>query len=234
MRNGSSVLSFSRIELAGEKAAMEFMDREGSSRNSWFDIEGFAERFLSLKIRYELIDEDDTDIIGFLSNGLQPLKVIRNRRHIRVVFERDTAVIDSRLLSEKQDGIRRFTIAHEAGHRLLEMNVLGGDPQAAFCTGPEDDIYPCGRVKKIFSLTEEMADRMAAVLLMPRPYVCKALEKLNGGTGPAVYAGGVITERDMRLTEDAADMLRVSRTAMLRRFRELRLLRYLPAGAYRE
>ena len=233
MKSGSSILSLRQIEQIGESAAEEFIRQEGGIRESYFDVEGFTERFLGIRIRYERFDEEDRSLIGFLSNGLEPLSVVRDGRHIKVVFERDTAVVDSRLLNKKDDGRRRFTIAHEAGHRLLEMHMLTPEAEGVFRSEwtAEDD-HPAEYLRRMLSVTEAMADRMAAVILMPRIYVMRTLSELNSGEGPAVYAGGVITESDRKLIDDAAAMLRVSRTALFPRLRELRLVRYLPAGQY--
>ena len=234
MKSGSSLISFRQIEQVGERAVEEYIRQEGVQEQSFFDVEGFTERFLGIKVRYELFDEEDRSLIGFLSNGLEPLKVIRDGFPVSVIFQRDTAVIDSRLLREKEDGRRRFTIAHEAGHRLLEMHMLSPEAEASFRSDwSAAEEHPEEYLMRMFSVTEAMADRMAAVLLMPRSYVMRALEELNSGQGPAVYAESVITDRDRKLIEDAAGMLRVSRTALFSRLRELRLVRYLPAAQYR-
>lgn len=60
------------------------------------DIEDFAATMLGCTIMYETIDED-VDCLGFLSDGVVPLPVIRNGQTVKVLFPKDTIVIDKYL-----------------------------------------------------------------------------------------------------------------------------------------
>ena len=42
----------------------------------WIDIEGFLTGYLKLSLKYRSFAEDDCSKIGFISDGLTPLRVI--------------------------------------------------------------------------------------------------------------------------------------------------------------
>ena len=88
-----------------------------------FDIEGFITDFLKLPILYEAFAEDDPSKIGFLSDGITPLIVYRAGKKTPVVFPKDTIVIERFLQRSDESGRRRFTLAHEAAHFILNRHV---------------------------------------------------------------------------------------------------------------
>ena len=83
------------------------------------DIEHFITEFLMLRIEYASFAEDDAGRIGFLADGATPLLVHQDGKIIPFVFPKDTIVLDKFLLAEKEQGRRRFTMAHEASHHIL-------------------------------------------------------------------------------------------------------------------
>ena len=83
------------------------------------DIEHFITEFLMLRIEYASFAEDDAGRIGFLADGATPLLVHQDGKIISFVFPKDTIVLDKFLLAEKEQGRRRFTMAHEASHHIL-------------------------------------------------------------------------------------------------------------------
>lgn len=85
----------------------------------FINIEHFITEFLMLRIEYASFAEDDAGRIGFLSDGATPLLVHQDGKIIPFVFPKDTIVLDKFLLAEKEQGCRRFTMAHEASHHIL-------------------------------------------------------------------------------------------------------------------
>lgn len=83
------------------------------------DIEHFITEFLMLRIEYASFAEDDAGRIGFLADGATPLLVHQDGKIIPFVFPKYTIVLDKFLLAEKEQGRRRFTMAHEASHHIL-------------------------------------------------------------------------------------------------------------------
>ena len=65
---------------------------------------------------YTTIAEDDRDKIGFISDGIYPLQVMREGRWETVIYPKGTIVIDRFLLQPDKSAQRRFTLAHEAAH----------------------------------------------------------------------------------------------------------------------
>ena len=59
------------------------------------------------------------DKIGFLSNGSYPLYVNRQNQRVGVVFPKDTIILDSFLQRPAENCRRRFVLAHEIGHVLI-------------------------------------------------------------------------------------------------------------------
>ena len=56
---------------------------------------------------------------------MTPLRVIRNREPQTIVFPADTVVIDRFLLQVRNSARRRFTLAHEAAHIILNRSYNG-------------------------------------------------------------------------------------------------------------
>ena len=83
------------------------------------DIEHFITEFLMLRIEYASFAEDDAGRIGFLADGATPLLIHQDGKIIPFVFPKDTIVLDKFLLAEKEQGRRRFTMAHEASHHIF-------------------------------------------------------------------------------------------------------------------
>ena len=90
----------------------------GSLASGPIDIDGIA-RFLNLQVQYEQIAEDDQDKIGFVSNGTYPLCVRRQNQKVGIVFPKDTIILDTFLRRPSENCRRRFVLAHEISHILI-------------------------------------------------------------------------------------------------------------------
>ena len=58
------------------------------------DIDSVA-AYLGLTVRYEKFAENDLDKIGFTSDGQSALTVFRNGKKQRIIFPKETIVLDS-------------------------------------------------------------------------------------------------------------------------------------------
>ena len=90
----------------------------GQQESGQVDIDSVA-RFLGLPVLYEQIMEEDMDKIGYLSNGSYPLYVKWNNQRVGIVYPKDTIILDSFLQQPSENCRRRFVLAHEISHVLI-------------------------------------------------------------------------------------------------------------------
>lgn len=117
--------SFHELDALGEGLSRDYITRTHRWNARCFDIEGY----LGLHIIYESFAEKDRSKIGFLANGITPLLVYRDGVIASIVFPKDTIVLERFLLRPKESSRRRFTLAHEAAHKIMERHV----PRPAAC-----------------------------------------------------------------------------------------------------
>ena len=108
------------LEELGEGLVRDYLKRTKRWNALSIDIEGFITEYLGLSVRYERFAEDDPGKIGYLSDGVMPLMVYRAGKPQAVVFPKGTVVVDKYLLKSDESGRRRFTLAHEAAHEILD------------------------------------------------------------------------------------------------------------------
>ena len=192
------------------------------------DIEGIANS-LGLKVLYESIAEEDLRKIGFLADGRTPLKVVRNGKVVSFCFPLGTIVLDSSLKKENESGKRRFTIAHEVAHYIL--NRHNPIPQFQREWDPEYT-YTQEELKNQFNMQESQADKLAAALLMPEFIIVRALEKEGVIGGIRVYGNSVVSKEDRSRLDRIAERIGVSYTALMIRLRQFCLLDYRPLCEY--
>lgn len=121
----------------------------GGSPPEMVDIDSIAAH-LKLTVVYDSIAEEERDKIAFLSDGIYPLKVYRDAKATGVVFPKDTIVLDDFLLRPGEETHRRFSLAHEVGHKII---YLADPSQQTACF---DTPYDC---EKRYSL-DELKERM--------------------------------------------------------------------------
>ena len=115
----SIYMSRAELEEISEGLITAYANKYSNRIIQSIDIEHFITEFLKLKIEYTSFAEDDAGRIGFLADGKTPLLIHQNGKIVSFVFLQDTIVLDKFLLSEKEQGRRRFTMAHEASHHIL-------------------------------------------------------------------------------------------------------------------
>ena len=115
----SIYMSRAELEEISEGLITAYANKFSNRVIQSIDIEHFITEFLMLRIEYASFAEDDAGRIGFLADGATPLLVHQDGKIISFVFPKDTIVLDKFLLAEKEQGRRRFTMAHEASHHIL-------------------------------------------------------------------------------------------------------------------
>ena len=227
-----SLSSFQELNALGEGLSKDYIKKTHRRNVLCFDIEGFITDYLGLTVCYESFAEKDSSKIGFLANGIDPLYVSRDGETVPIVFSKDTIVIERYLLSVSESSRRRFTLAHEAAHRILERHI---PMQTVTCFHSDFDVenmYPGEDLKRMFSLNETMANRLGAAILMPSFLVEKVLGKYNGGKPLIYYDGGVFAQNDKLTAQGMANSLGVSYTAFITRLKELNYLERHPIEEY--
>ncbi len=124
------------------------------------DIEGLA-NYLGMTVVFETFAEEDRDKVGFLADGRTPLKVRRKGSIVSFCFPLGTIVLDSFLRQDKKSGRRRFTIAHEIAHSVIEKH--NPVPQFHRIYDSEHG-YTFQELKAQLTMTENQADQLVAVI----------------------------------------------------------------------
>lgn len=223
--------SFHELDALGEGLSRDYITRTHRWNARCFDIEGFITDYLGLHIIYESFAEKDRSKIGFLANGITPLLVYRDGVIASIVFPKDTIVLERFLLRPEESSRRRFTLAHEAAHKIMERHV----PRPAACFHSEynaEATYTHEDLQRIFSLNENLTNRLGAAILMPGFLIAKALKKYNHAQKLRCYDGGILAPEDKLNAQRMADSLGVSYTAFLNRLKELTLLDVRPLSEY--
>ena len=194
------------------------------------DIEGLANS-LGLTVTYENFAETDYDKIGFLADGHTPLLIYRCGKIIPFTFPYGMIVLDRSLCKELESGKRRFTIAHEVAHFILNRH----NPAAQFHRNFDaEKCYTEQELRAQFNMTESQADKLAASILMPFFLVERALRDINHGNKVRIFGDNVISPEERIILNKMAAQVGVSFTALLIRLRQFGMLEYHPISEYIE
>ena len=223
------LLSGAELDELGERMVKDYLaGREVKA----VDIEDFVSSYLGLSVRYETIAEADEGKIGFISDGRTPLWVSRKDGPVQEIFDETTIVIDKYLLNESEKSRKRFTLAHEAGHYLLErFNPAGAS--AEFCYEYDSDReYTKEDLSGRFNIIEWQANNLAAALLMPGFLLRKAVEVWNDGYPIPVYGTNVLPFDSRMKVRGMAERLGVSHTALMIQLRKHKLVEQRDLGEF--
>ena len=212
----------------------DFLKKFHYSNTRVIDIETFVTDYLGTKILYEDFAVNVPGRGGFISDGIEPLPVLRDGMRQHVIFPENVIVIDSSLTNPNEQAKLRFTIAHEAAHFIMNRHV-SGDFTAAFHTEfTEGECYTPDMLKEMLNITETITNRAAACLLMPGFIVDRALKTYNAGNMVTVYQGDdiVIPDASKKIIKKMADSMGVSYNACYYRLKELSVIDKRPLEEY--
>ena len=222
------IFSYEELDELGEGLIRQYLGKE-AERTCCVDIEGFVTDFLKLPLLYRSFAEEDSDKIGFIADGVTPLRVYEGGTVVRRVYPGGTIVIERCLRQEHESGRRRFTISHECAHYIMDRAV----PSAAFHREFDiERIYSQEDFKNLFSFHETLIDRMGAALLMPRFMVRNVVAMHGFSEGIPVFGDSVMRTTDKLRIKQMANTMGVSFSAFLIRLRELGCLCYRPPVEY--
>ena len=175
-----TLVTNAEIEEVGESLILKYLGTRQSMVRC-VDIEGFIQEHLRLPIEYADIREDDLDKIGFVSDGIYPLHVLIKGKRQKVLYPKGTIVIDRYLLRAEKSGQRRFTLAHEAAHIIFERMCPTAIGPCFNRFYDREREYGIEELREHLNLCEMQTDRLASVLLMPRPLVERILLEFREG-----------------------------------------------------
>jgi len=223
--------SFKELDAVGEAYAKNYIRRSYTYGSSAFDIDGFA-RSLGFNVIYEDFAEQDRNKNGFCADGITPLHILKNGKPVAIVFPKKTIVLERYLLRKGEEKRRRFALAHEVGHPLLDK-MTGRNTKCCFHSEFDmDQTLTMDSIQRLFSMNEVCTSRLGAAILMPRFMVVELLKKHNDGKPLRCYDGNVFASEDRKKALQMADCLVVSFAAFVNRLRELNLLDYHPIEEY--
>lgn len=195
----------------------------GHTSRRKIDIDAVAE-YLGLTVVYEQIAEDDLDRIAFTSNGFRELQVIRNGQKIKVLFRKNTIVLDKFLLQPQEETRRRLALAHEISHILIGH----ADPvQAAPCFNSVYDKereYRMCEMNERMTLAECQANMMAAMILMSAAVLTDSVRRHFRRKMIPVYGNCIFLSKTKPVLHRMATELGVSHTALIIQLRKYNLL----------
>ena len=227
-----TLVSFQELDELGEKLVKEYLKTTHRWNSLSVDIEGFITEFMGEKVEYPYFAEEDPNRIGFAGDGINALLVWNGNAVEERVYDDKTIVIDRSMLDVEQSGRRRYTLAHEAAHKILKKHVPL-QAVSCFCTvhdGSAD--YDYTELKRIHSFNEICANRLGAALLMPQFLMERVLRKYNEARHVVVYDGGVFSEAEKLKIDRMKNAMGVSYSAFINRLRELEMLDTLPFDIY--
>ena len=222
------------IESLCEAMIKDFFKSKHYTNVMCVDIEAFVREYLGVPIVYETFAEPDPGRVGFMSDGKRPLLVRRGSKVEKIVFPIRTAVIERFLLGPRESARKRFTIAHEGAHDILDRHIpLQASPKAAFHSEYDPEMkYTQDMLKEMLSVNECFTNRAAACLLMPRFLVERVLRRHNASKKVILYESGILSQDQKLLIQKMADTMGVSYTAFFNRLSELDLFECRPVEEY--
>ena len=115
--------TYSEIENLCEAMIKDFMKRKHYTNAHCVDIEAFVTEYLGIPIVYETFAEPDPGRIGFVSDGIRPLWVVRGNEKKQVLFPKNTVVLEKYLQTQTEIGesVSRLLMRE---HTLSSLNIF--------------------------------------------------------------------------------------------------------------
>ena len=178
------------------------------------DIEDFITSNLGYRIVYDRIAEGDAGKMAFLADGKTALLLWRNGQRVSIVPPKGLIIVDEYLRQEQNHRKRRFVLAHEAGHILMDR--LGNNPVTSAFSREFDTEkqYTVKELADMFSIAESMATAMGVALLMPRTSIVRYVRSRGYEKRIPLYGDSVLCTCDRNVVRDAANQFQVSYKSM--------------------
>ncbi len=211
-------------------AIVNSRESETEKKKAYVDIVSLARSF-GLTVRYDSFAEHDTTRDGFLSDGIDPLKVWRSGKRADKVFPEGTIVIDRSLNEPGMENRLRYTIAHEVAHHINSVHQSSGCFHSEF---DSQRVYSNIELRKILSINEMQANSLAGILLTPSHKLKRVFRDVSGGRMLIQYGDRTIDADTRAKIAEMASMMKVSFSVMRIRLERLGLFERLPIDRYVE
>ena len=188
------------------------------------DIEGFITEHLNYRLVYDRLATKDAGKLAFLADGKETLMVWRDGKRVEVLPPEGMIIVDEFLGQEKNKTRKRFVLAHEAGHII--MDLLNNRPITAAYNNEFDNEqeYSMKDLSALFDIRESRATSMGVALLMPKSLVVNRVVAMIGSQKRIpLYGSSVLNDGDRILISKLADHFQVSYKSMFYRLRDLKL-----------
>ena len=211
-------------------ALVETRETDAQKKKPYVDIVALARSF-GLTVRYESFAEPDATKDGYLSNGVDPLRVWRNGKRTDKVFPEGTIVIDKYLKEPGRENRLRYTIAHEVAHHINSVHQNSGCFHSEF---DSERTYSNTEFRKMFDINEMQANNLAGILLTPSFKLKSIFREVTGGRLLTQYGDRTIDADTREKIAAMASMMKVSFSVMRIRLERLHLFEKLPIDRYVE
>ena len=198
------------------------------------DLEGLAKEYYGFNLLHETIAEDDPDIIGFLADGVRPLKVRRDGAKKDVVFPKKTIVLDKYLLQSTNSIQRRFTLSHELGHMIYSQMESIPIKSSYYRAYDAEHNYTFEQRKKQMHILESQANNIGCALQMPKFLLQNTLLRIMGRDTFPIYGEQQMLREDAACLHEMANAIGVSPQMLLLQLKQRRMVEYLPMSEYME
>ena len=188
------------------------------------DIEGFITDHLNYRLVYDRLATKDAGKLAFLADGKETLMVWRDGKRVEVLPPEGMIIVDEFLCQEKNKTRKRFVLAHEAGHII--MDLLNNRPITAAYNNEFDNEqdYSIKDLSVLFDIRESRATSMGVALLMPKSLVINRVAAMIGASKRIpLYGSSVLSDGDRILISKLAEHFQVSYKSMFYRLRDLKL-----------
>lgn len=199
-------------------------------------IERFAVEYLGLEVSYARLSADGS-ICGLTAYVDTKYEVVERGQLQCIPLKRNQVLLDSRFIQQgqirRQNGRRRFTLAHECAHQILFQ--LEVEEQKAACRQSYSarKSYSLQELKTREDWNEWQANVLGSAILMPQREVVQAVRELNRGRPLKNYEGWS-THSDGLILTKLCRLFEVSRSALLIRLKWLGCVEDLPYAAYND
>lgn len=188
------------------------------------DIEGFISDRLNYKIVYDRLADKDLGRMAFIADGKNAVWLWRGGKRVEVVPPGSMIVIDEFLRQEKNKTRRRFVLAHEAGHIIMDLlnnNVGTVAYDNEFDSAQE---YSLKDFVEMFNINENKATSMGVALLIPKTLVINHIRTMIAPHKRIpLYGNCVLCSSDRAIINKVAEHFQVSYKSMFYRLRDLKL-----------
>lgn len=144
------------------------------------DVDAFLEFYLRLSVEYKKLSYSDK-VLGLTAFNTGYIQIINedNMKPVPLPVKEGTVIIDTSLLSRRNEPRLRFTLMHEGSHWMLHRRLFSTD-NILFSNEKYDNQYLAAKEGRIdYSRSqresndteriERQADFLASALLLPRP-----------------------------------------------------------------